>query len=212
MSSSETVAVGQSTYRTIIFVDFWNYSLSMRELEDNFPTDWKVLPHVIVKEAVKVVDPTGRGIYHSMRVYGSFDQNGDANLKKWATTVLDTFPGVKVNFVPRQRKHTGPKCPHCHTIVEHCPQCGKDMRGTEEKGVDTAIAVDMISLAWEGAYDVAVLVSADRDFVPVAEFLATKGIKVIHGAFSPKGAVLSQKSWGKIDLPRFREDYRRPRK
>ena len=34
---------------------------------------------------------------------------------------------------------------------------------------------------------VAVLVSSDRDFVPVAEFLETRGIKVIRGAFPPKG-------------------------
>lgn len=83
------------------------------------------------------------------------------------------------------------------------------MRGTEEKGVDTAIAVDMISLAWEGVYDVAVLVSADRDFVPVAEYLMKKGIKVIHGAFPPSGAMLSQKSWGAINIPALREGFRR---
>jgi len=35
---------------------------------------------------------------------------------------------------------------------------------TEEKGVDVAIATDMIKLAWEDAYDWAVLVSSDRDF------------------------------------------------
>ena len=83
------------------------------------------------------------------------------------------------------------------------------MRGTEEKGVDTRIVTDMISLAWEGAYDVAVLVSADRDFVPVVEFLHTKGIKVIHAAFPPRGAVLSQKCWGTISLPALKERFRR---
>lgn len=198
-------------YRTIIFVDFWNYSLSMQGVEERFSTDWRTLPQVIVREAVKLVDPSAKGAYHGMRVYGSFDENkpADAKLRKWATTVLDTFPGVNVRFVPRQRKHSGPRCPHCHETVGACPACGKDMRGTEEKGVDTAIAVDMISLGWEGVYDIAVLISADRDFVPVAEYLATKGIKVIHGAFPPKGAVLSQKSWGKLDVPSLREQFRR---
>ena len=62
------------------------------------------------------------------------------------------------------------------------------MRGTEEKGVDVRMATDMISLAWADNYDIAVLVSSDRDFVPVAEFLETRGIKVIHGAFPPMGA------------------------
>ena len=45
-----------------------------------------------------------------------------------------------------------------------------DMRGTEEKGVDTHIATAMISLAWIDNYDVGVLVSSDRDFIPVVEF------------------------------------------
>lgn len=74
------------------------------------------------------------------------------------------------------------------------------MRGTEEKGVDTRIVADMISLAWANAYDVAVLVSSDRDFVPVADFLQTKGIKVVHGAFPPKGSHLSQKCWANFNI------------
>ncbi len=32
---------------------------------------------------------------------------------------------------------------------------------TVEKGIDTAIVTDMISLAWANAWDVAVLVSSD---------------------------------------------------
>ena len=35
-----------------------------------------------------------------------------------------------------------------------------------EKGVDTAIITDLLTLAWEGAYDVAILVSSDADLVP----------------------------------------------
>jgi uncharacterized LabA/DUF88 family protein len=36
-----------------------------------------------------------------------------------------------------------------------------------EKKVDIKIAIDMVSLAYENAYDTAVLVSGDGDFVPV---------------------------------------------
>ena len=82
------------------------------------------------------------------------------------------------------------------------------MRGTEEKGVDVRMATDMISLAWVDNYDVAVLVSSDRDFVPVAEFLETRGIKVIHGAFPPKGAQLTARCWGSIDIAALREGFR----
>lgn len=83
------------------------------------------------------------------------------------------------------------------------------MRGTEEKGVDTRIVADMISLAWANAYDACVLVSADRDFVPVADFLQTKGIKVIHGAFPPKGKHLSQKCCGSINVTKLMPQFQR---
>jgi uncharacterized LabA/DUF88 family protein len=83
------------------------------------------------------------------------------------------------------------------------------MRGTEEKGVDTRIVTDMISLAWADAYDVAVLVSSDRDFVPVADFLQTRGIKVIHGAFPPKGHFLSQKCWASMDIAALKPQFTR---
>jgi uncharacterized LabA/DUF88 family protein len=82
------------------------------------------------------------------------------------------------------------------------------MRGTEEKGVDVRIATDMIMLAWVDSYDVAVLVSSDSDFVPVAAFLQTKGKKVIHAQFPPRGAQLSQKCWGSFSIPAIREKFR----
>ena len=40
----------------------------------------------------------------------------------------------------------------------------------------------------------------DRDFVPVAEFLQTRGIKVVLGWFPPRGNLLSQKCWGNVPL------------
>ena len=52
------------------------------------------------------------------------------------------------------------------------------------------------------------LVSSDRDFVPVAEFLETRGIKVIHGAFPPRGSELTTRCWGSIKVPQLREKFR----
>ncbi len=57
-------------------------------------------------------------------------------------------------------------------------------------------------------YDIAVLVSSDRDFVPVAEFLETRGVKVIHGAFPPMGSQLTARCWGSVNVPRLREKFR----
>ncbi len=83
------------------------------------------------------------------------------------------------------------------------------MRGTEEKGVDIRIATDMIRLAWVDNYDTAVLLSSDKDFIPLVEFLETRGIKVLHAAFPPQGAHLSRACWDTIDLPRLRHQFER---
>ena len=209
--SADTPANPHSGRRVHVFVDFWNYELSMRDCDSGFKTDWKKIAGALVNEAINAVQPGAQGEYEGMNVYSSYDPRGDRDkgFRKWMTTVLDIFPGINVSLVERQKKATGPKCPACLAVVGACQKCGADMRGTEEKGVDTRIATDMVSLAWQESYDIAVLVSSDRDFVPVAEFLQAKGIKVIHGAFRPRGSVLTQKCWGSIDIPAIREQFRR---
>ena len=47
-----------------------------------------------------------------------------------------------------------------------------------EKRVDVSIAVDMIRMAYEDAYDVAYLLSADGDFVPAVDAVKSRGKKV----------------------------------
>jgi hypothetical protein len=99
-----------------------------------------------------------------VHVYGSFDPNKpqDVKLKNWFVNKLDKVPGTHVTLLPRQKKIAYPKCPACQTEAKACSGCGNDMRGTEEKGVDASIVADMISLAWESAYDVAVSVCGSR--------------------------------------------------
>jgi len=54
---------------------------------------------------------------------------------------------------------------------------------TIEKKVDIKIAIDIISLAYENAYDTAVLVSGDGDFVPVVRKVKELDKKVEGWAF-----------------------------
>lgn len=189
-----------SEYRFYIFADFWNYTLSASSHRPGFSTDWQRFPKILTREAGNLVDGGALAIYQGMNVYGSYNQHSEKRLKNWANSVLDTFPGVNAHFKPRTKKKGYPSCPACQYKVENCPSCSADMRGTEEKGIDTRIATDLVSLAWEGAYDVAVLVSSDQDFVPAAEYLQSKGIKVIHASFPPNGMLLRQKCWASIDL------------
>ncbi len=58
-----------------------------------------------------------------------------------------------------------------------------------EKGVDVKIATDLISMAYAGTYDVAILVSGDSDLVPAVREVRFLG-RVVENAM-PK----SRKSW-----------------
>ncbi len=59
---------------------------------------------------------------------------------------------------------------------------------------------DMIQLAWENSYDIAVLVTSDRDFIPAVEFLSSKGKKVVHAGFPTRGFDLSRRCWASFDV------------
>lgn len=148
-----------------------------------------------------------------MIIYTSFDP-GKADgqkFKTWATAWLDRQPGVKVECRERRRK-APPRCPACHKRIETCPHdgCGKRIEATEEKGVDTLIATDMIRLAWEDAYDLAVLATSDADLVPAVEFLGNRGRRVIQAGFPPLGVALATASWASFDVAKDRGQISRP--
>ena len=200
----------EHSVRIKVFVDFWNFQIAFNNENAGFNIDWRILGSVLAEEALTMVDASASLSYQGMNVYGSYGESDkDKRMRRWAETTLDRFPGVQVTMLERQRRKTGPSCPSCYAEISSCPQCGSDMRGTEEKGVDTRIATDMIKLAWADSYNVAVLVSSDRDFVPVVEFLNTRGVKTIHGAFPPLGIGLSQACWGNIPIPQIMEKFRR---
>lgn len=195
--------------RVRIFVDFWNFSLSLRREDEAFMIDWRPVAGVFVAEAAQLLGASV--IYEAMHIYGSYDpaKPNDAKFRNWFTTWLDKLPGVHAVMLERQKKRNHVTCPQCHGEVTNCLNCNSDLRGTEEKGVDTRIATDLISLAWSNGYDVAVIASADRDFVPVAEFLQSKGIKVIHAAFPPAGSQLSQKCWANFNVINLMAKFKR---
>ena len=103
-------------HRVRVFVDFWNYTLSLRDADAAFRTDWSQLGPVLSRAAVAVVDAAAAaGEYQGLNFYGSYDpvSEADRRLHRWATRVVDTFPGVSVSIVPRQKKRSPPACPAC---------------------------------------------------------------------------------------------------
>lgn len=52
-----------------------------------------------------------------------------------------------------------------------------------QKGVDTLIATDMVSMAFLNHYDVAVLVSGDGDLAPAVDAIKAAGRQIIAAMF-----------------------------
>lgn len=102
------------------------------------------LGQILSKAPAAVVDADSTSEYQCLNFYGSHDPNSEADRKlhRWSTTIVDTFPGVSVSIVPRQRKRSPPVCPACHTVVDKCPVCNSDMRMTEGKGVDVRMVTN----------------------------------------------------------------------
>ncbi|RMA96992.1 LabA-like NYN domain-containing protein [Hydrogenothermus marinus] len=59
----------------------------------------------------------------------------------------------------------------------------KTPEGFIEKGVDILLATDMLSLAFRDAYDTAILVSGDSDYIPVVEEIQQLGKRVENVSF-----------------------------
>lgn len=203
----------------MIFIDFWNYELTMGELADGpdgrkFLTDWFKLPNALVDAATEIARPNRDEPYflqyERCHIVGSFDPTRDENLQNWAQTVLPRVTGVRAEFLPRQRMTTGPKCTgttHCE--VRECPNCQASMLGYKEKGVDTRIATEMLDVGLQGLCDLIILVSADKDFIPVVDRLSQKNVKCISAFFPGRGHELAQHCWGKFDLFILRDNFRR---
>ena len=67
----------------------------------------------------------------------------------------------------------------------------------------------MIRLAWEDAYEIAVLATSDADLIPAIEFLGLKARKVIQAGFPPSGVRLARACWASFDVSKLRSEIAR---
>lgn len=206
--------------RIMAFVDYWNFQLGLNLLEARdrglndfrFKVDWFTLGQWLAKKACGAagLDPAA-ATFEGVTIYTSFNPSSEEGKKfrGWATGTLARQPGVRVECRERRSKQP-PRCPACYQRIETCPHCSRPIQPTVEKGVDTLIATDMIRLAWENAYDLAVLATSDADLVPAVEFLRIKAQKVVQAGFPPHGTELATACWASFDVGRSRHEIARP--
>ena len=147
---------------------------------------------------------SGQGSYEGACVYASISPKSlkDLKLKDFLYNTINRMPGYEIKIFERKAKKN-PICQSCHFEIKNCPKCNMLLDRTVEKGVDTAIVTDMLQHAWDNTYDVGVLLSGDRDFIPAVQFLNRKGKKVIHASFTNLGQELANECWKQINLRKF---------
>ncbi|HKP13696.1 MAG TPA: NYN domain-containing protein [Blastocatellia bacterium] len=59
-----------------------------------------------------------------------------------------------------------------------CNDCGHEHTAYAEKGVDVGLATTMLMLAVNQAYDTAILVSGDRDYIETVQHVKNRGLRV----------------------------------
>lgn len=186
--------------RTRIFIDFWNFQLSLNSNSAaDYRLDWKALSPWLIAQAEAAVGTVLT--FEGTHVYVSTDpaSKAEAKLRDFALNVLDRFPGVGVTLIERKPRNP-PICPSCHKPITECPHCAAPMNRTIEKGVDAAIVTDIFKLVWENALEVIILVSSDRDYIPAVQMLSAKGFRVINAHFPPRGMHLARTCWASIDI------------
>jgi len=126
-----------------------------------------------------------------------YQRNGNPNYQFGYKEIVD-YMNQKRNYkVIRGYYYDGAAHPSQRTVdkerfFDHLRKLGITLRlkeidftkpGASQKGVDICLTSDMISLAYENAYDVAVLLSGDGDYVALVELVKAKGKRVVVLAF-----------------------------
>ena len=63
--------------RVKVFVDFWNFQLSIKHLDAGFSVDWRKMGRIVAEESLKIVDPYAALGYQGINVYGSYDPSNE---------------------------------------------------------------------------------------------------------------------------------------
>jgi uncharacterized LabA/DUF88 family protein len=143
-----------------IFFDGQNFYRSLQRYDDTLRVDYDRLATWIT-HAVGGPPAMFGGAYYYVGVSPDAPVVVEGFLKG-----LELRPGYFVKRDRRVRRSV------------RCPACGAESEYTTEKRVDTRLVADLIHYAANNAYDAAVLVSGDDDFVPAVEAVNALGKQV----------------------------------
>jgi uncharacterized LabA/DUF88 family protein len=198
------------------FIKTWNGAVHGRERALEHDIDWQMLSEVLLEETGEWLTKARRApqalVYRGMHVYGTLFEDSYFTLLETMLRHEQTAPN-KLSLPIRLRKETIDKWREENE--QHKGELTRQIRNVtgcvmvpiyrrtprEEKMLDTFIATDLIGDATFDAYDIALIVSEDSDFVPAVEFVQEMRSKqVIHVGFGGHANDLRAACRHRIDL------------
>ena len=190
--------------RVRLFVDFWNFQICWMEFHKNTGTGavqipWKDLPSVLTAEVSKGQPAkfTGAHVYASINAASQKDRR----LNGWLHHTLASFPGFSVDVRERKQRNRPVRCQMetCKASITNCPSCNTPLQAAGEKRGRCPIITDLLTLAFDDNYDIAILISGDADHAPAVRYIQKKTDKqVIQAFFKSHGDELRNACWDHI--------------
>jgi hypothetical protein len=186
-----------------VFVDHRDFRRGADEAAGGrFEPDWGRLTQWLGAEAVSEacgVSPSALR-YEGTSVYVAVTRSvSDRPLRSWATTELSRVPGVSVLLAEVEGEGVS-LCGGCEGCGTSSSRCGSGAKVAGGEAVADAIRADLLRLSREDVFDWAVVVASDRRLAAAARFLITRGHKVVHAGFPPRGRELAAACLASIDL------------
>jgi len=203
--------------RVYLFIDYWNFNLDWEAMVgrtkdgDWIRLDWKALPKIVLGEIAKrhgsAVDYSGTNVYTSVS-----PDNSDPGLRKFFNS-MQSFEGYTVTVIERKSRKRPIRCNQCKTEIADCPNCKAPFRVSVEKGVDTALITEMIEMASDDVYDIAVLGSTDADLCQAVKLIQRRfGKKVYHLSFPDLGVSVKNACWSFLEMRTLSDQLKRPQR
>ena len=173
--------------RVALFFDGKNHMKDLRRTAEDRWLDHGTLARWVVEHV------GGDTLFAAFYYTGVPNPNDDTSERHALSDLLEELERRPGFFVRRfNRRATTRECPHCARIIAY----------TEEKMVDTSLVTDMVLLAVQDAFDIAVVFSGDLDLAPGLSALHSLGKQAWIATFGDYGLSrsLTRAAWGTINL------------
>ena len=192
--------------RVRVFVDYWNFAgnwCGITGMQPDKNLDWAVFPQAILDALDGIPQLRNRRKeFRAIKVYSSIRPPGVAEftrvseevqfeeekrLQRWFQDHLDQLTAYTVDITPKADEPLA------------CEVCNRQNSHLVEQGVDTKIAIDLVSLASNDLFDIAVLITEDGDLVPSMQCVQDSLDKqVVHIGFRDKKSAVRTEAWGHL--------------